>query len=294
MLNSKVAKIKKLKGSSKKFRWTPFAVFFFVLFAIEAATLIGSLVWTFLNALKDRHEYMENCISLPKDWLFNNFIRAFEQLSASGKNIFVMFYNSLWLSILGPTIGIATQAMASYVMSKYKFPGKNIIWGIMITTMIIPIDGSTASSYRMYQILGIYNSPLFLVTSVTGLGGSMMMIAAFNGVSRTYAEAAFMEGAGHFRVFWQIMLPQIFGLLSALWITSFIGSWNNYMGPLMWLPDYITLSTGLYIYQEENIRSLDTPVLFAGALLCMIPVVTLFIIFQDKLMNLSFGGGIKG
>lgn len=294
MLNSKVTKIKKLKGLSKKFYWTPFAVLFFTLFAIEALTLIGALVWTFLNALKDRHEYMENCISLPKDWLFNNFIRAFEQLSASGKNVFVMFYNSLWLSILGPTIAIATQAMASYVMSKYKFPGKNIIWGIMITTMIIPIYGSTASSYRMYQVLGIYNSPLFLVTSVTGLGGSMMMIAAFNGVSRTYAEAAFMEGAGHFRVFWQIMLPQIFGLISALWITSFIGSWNNYMGPLMWLPDYITLSTGLYIYQEENIRSLDTPVLFAGALLCMIPVVTLFIIFQDKLMNLSFGGGIKG
>ena len=113
-------------------------------------------------------------------------------------------------------------------------------------------------------------------------------------MSKTYTEAAFIEGAGHFRIFWQIMLPQVLGLLSALWIMGFIGEWNNYMRPIMYLPSFVTLSTGLYLYQKENERTLDIPLLFAGALVCLLPVLALFVAFQDKFINLSFGSGVKG
>ncbi len=266
----------------------------FVLFSAYAITIVGSLGWSFLNSLKERMEYIENVVKLPKKWLFSNYVKAFNVLSANGKNAVEMLINSIWLSLLPPTISLLTGAMASYVMSKYKFPGRSLIWGIMITLMIIPIYGTGSATYKLYRQLGIYDSPLLLITSVTGLGGSIMLIAAFDGVSTTYMEAAFLEGAGHFRIFWQIMFPQVTGLLSALWITSFIGSWNDYMRALMFLPSYPPLSTGLYIYQIEQNRKLNTPILFAGSLMCAVPAVTLFIIFQDKFLNMSFGGGIKG
>ncbi|MBQ5927001.1 MAG: carbohydrate ABC transporter permease [Clostridia bacterium] len=289
MWTTKKEKTVKLKKDAMFVR-----VFGFILFALYSVTILGSFVWSFINSLKGRMEYIESVVKLPQKWLFSNYLTAFKVLSANGKNALEMLGNSLWLSVLPPTINLLTASMASYVMSKYKFPGRSLIWGIMITLMIIPIYGSGSATYKLYRQLGIYDSPLYLITSVTGLGGSIMMIAAFDSVSTAYMEAAFLEGAGHFTIFWKIMLPQISGLLCALWIMSFIGRWNDYMSALMFLPSYPPLSSGLYIYQVEQNRKLNTPILLAGSLMCAIPAVALFMIFQDKFLNLTFGGGIKG
>ncbi len=282
------------KPYKKKRRFSVYELIGFIVFGVYTLLLLGPIFWTFLNSLKTRLEYLESVVALPKQWLFSNYIQAFKVLSAGGKNVFVMLINSMWLAVAQPTISILTASMASYVMSKYKFPGRHVIWTTMIVMMIVPIYGSGASVYKMYQALNMYDSPLILLASITGLGGSMMIIAAFDGVSKTYMEAAFIEGAGHFRIFWKIMFPQVTGLLFALWIMAFIGAWNDYMGPIMYLPSFVTLSSGLYIYQVEQARKLNTPVLFAGALMCIVPVVTLFIVFQDKFINLSYGSGIKG
>ena len=286
--------MKKQKSGIVEKKWTPYSVVMFIVLVVYAATLFGVLVWAFLTSLKDRIEYIRDAVALPKDWLFSNYIRTFRELSAGGKNIFVMFGNSLWLSILPPTINLFTAAMASYAMAHYKFPGRGLIWAIMIFMMTLPIMGNSAAVYKMYLRLGMYNSPLILLRNITGLGGSLMLIAAFTGISKTYAEAAFLDGAGHFTVFFRIMLPQAMGVILALWTMSFITSWNDYMTPIMYLPDYTPITTGLYIYQKETERVLDVPILFAGSLMVLIVPVVMFACFQDKFMSLSFGGGIKG
>lgn len=286
--------MKKQKSGIVEKKWTPYSVVMFIVLVVYAATLFGVLVWAFLTSLKDRIEYIRDAVALPKDWLFSNYIRTFRELSAGGKNIFVMFGNSLWLSVLPPTINLFTAAMASYAMAHYKFPGRGLIWAIMIFMMTLPIMGNSAAVYKMYLRLGMYNSPLILLRNITGLGGSLMLIAAFTGISKTYAEAAFLDGAGHFTVFFRIMLPQAMGVILALWTMSFITSWNDYMTPIMYLPDYTPVTTGLYIYQRETERVLDVPILFAGSLMVLIVPVVMFACFQDKFMSLSFGGGIKG
>lgn len=286
--------MKKQKSGIVEKKWTPYSVVMFIVLVVYAATLFGVLVWAFLTSLKDRIEYIRDAVALPKDWLFSNYIRTFRELSAGGKNIFVMFGNSLWLSVLPPTINLFTAAMASYAMAHYKFPGRGLIWAIMIFMMTLPIMGNSAAVYKMYLRLGMYNSSLILLRNITGLGGSLMLIAAFTGISKTYAEAAFLDGAGHFTVFFRIMLPQAMGVILALWTMSFITSWNDYMTPIMYLPDYTPITTGLYIYQKETERVLDVPILFTGSLMVLIVPVVMFACFQDKFMSLSFGGGIKG
>lgn len=287
------------KANAKRVKWTTGQKVIIVLgtliFGIYGLSLIFALGWTVLASLKTDAEFSASSLAFPQQWKISNYIRAFKLLAIGNTNLVEMLYNSLWLSILRPTINLFTAAMASYVMAKYKFPGRSLIWGIMVTLMIIPIYGSTASQYQMYRLLGIYNSPLLLVTAICGIGGNMMLIATFEGVSTTYMEAAFIDGAGHFKVFFTIMLPQVTGLISALWIMSFISSWNDYMMSIMFLPDYLTLATGLYRFRNQTqSRGKDIPVLFAGVVLCMIPAITLFITFQDKFLNLNFGGGIKG
>ncbi|MBQ4268410.1 MAG: carbohydrate ABC transporter permease [Clostridia bacterium] len=179
-------------------------------------------------------------------------------------------------------------------MAHYKFPGRTLIWNIMIFMMTMPIMGNAAATYKMYLRLGMYNSPFILIREVANIGGSLLVIAAFQGISKTYAEAAFLDGAGHFTVFFRVMLPQAMGVLLALWTMDFIRCWNDYMTPIMYLPDFTPITTGLYIYQKETERVANVPILFAGALMVLVVPITMFACFQDKFMSLSFGGGIKG
>lgn len=143
------------KPYKKKRRFSVYELIGFIVFGAYTLLLLGPLFWTFLNSLKDRMEYLESSVALPTKWLFSNYIQAFKVLSAGGKNVFVMLFNSAWMSIAKPTVNILTASMASYVMSKYKFPGRNVIWTTMIVMMIIPIYGSGASIYKMYQALAM-------------------------------------------------------------------------------------------------------------------------------------------
>lgn len=285
---------RKISSGMVQKKWSWDRVLVFILFTLYSATLVGAVLWAFLTSLRDKFEYAETAVALPTKWLFSNYAEAFTELEKSGKSVVTMLTNSAWLSMLPPTINLATASMAAYVMAKYKFPGRDLIWAIMIIMMVLPIMGTGAATYKLYRALGLYNSPLYLITSITSLGGGMMIIAAFKGVSKTYGEAAFIEGCGHFRVFVQIILPQISGLLTALWITSFIDHWNDYMTALMYLPAYVPITTGLYIYQIECGRMMNVPILFAGSLMVLIIPAILFVIFQDKFNEMNFGGGIKG
>ena len=288
-----IKKVKKNSGAVGA-RWTPYSIVVGLIILLYSASLFGAIGWAFLTSLKGRIEYVRDPLSLPKDWLFSNYVDAFKQLSARGNNIFIMFGNSLWLSVLPPTITLLTSAMASYVMAHYKFPGRTLIWNIMIFMMTMPIMGNAAATYKMYLRLGMYNSPFILIREVANIGGSLLVIAAFQGISKTYAEAAFLDGAGHFTVFFRVMLPQAMGVLLALWTMDFIRCWNDYMTPIMYLPDFTPITTGLYIYQKETERVANVPILFAGALMVLVVPITMFACFQDKFMSLSFGGGIKG
>ena len=152
-------------GGVKKM-WTPFSIVMLVILIIYSLSLFGTLFWALMTALKGKTEYMRDPLGMPKDWLFSNFMTAVNELSASGKSVPTMLFNSLWLAVLPPTINLFTAAMASYVMAHYKFPGRGVIWGIMIFMMTLPIMGNAAAVYKMYFRLGMYDSPLILIKSI--------------------------------------------------------------------------------------------------------------------------------
>jgi len=290
--------MEKMKKQSKsgivEKKWTVGKTVMFVVLILYSLSFVFVISWAFLTTMKTKIEYLYSAVALPERISFENYVKAFTELEASGKGMLTMLFNSLWLSVLPPTINLLTAAMASYVMAQYKFPGRDLIWTIMVVMMVLPILGTSSANYKLVLNTGMYNSPLFLLKSITGLGGSMFLIASFKGVSKTYKEAAFLEGAGHFRIFFQIMLPQISATLTALWIMQFIAKWNDAMTAIMYLPDYTPISTGIYIYQKETERKINIPILFSAALMVIVPPLLLFSMFQEKFMSLSFGGGIKG
>ena len=286
-----------MKALYKKFKKLKiFEVVLFIILSIYAFSLVIPLVWAFLSALKSQIEYSTfNVNGLPEKWLFSNFALAFTELNVNGSNLFVMIFNSVWYTAGGVLIGMMVSAMVAYVTAKYEFPGRRILYGIALVIMMIPIVGSTPSQYRLYSQLGILDSPAFLVTFASGFGFNFLVLYAyFRSLPWSFAEAAFIDGAGHVKVFFQIMLPQALSTIGALAIVSAITAWNDSGGPLLFLKSYPTLASGLYMFQVMTTRNLNMPVLYAGLLMSAVPMLILFTFFSNKIMDMSLGGGLKG
>lgn len=286
--------MKALYQKSKKLKIIE--VVLFIILSIYAFSLVIPLVWAFLSALKSQIEYSTfNVNGLPEKWLFSNFALAFTELNVNGSNLFVMIFNSVWYTVGGVLIGMMVSAMVAYVTAKYEFPGRKILYGIALVIMMIPIVGSTPSQYRLYSQFGILDSPAFLVTFASGFGFNFLVLYAyFRSLPWSFAEAAFIDGAGHVKVFFQIMLPQAASTIGALAIVSAITAWNDSGGPLLFLKSYPTLASGLYMFQVMTTRNLNMPVLYAGLLMSAVPMLILFTFFSNKIMDMSLGGGLKG
>ena len=122
----------------------------------------------------------------------------------------------------------------------------------------------------------------------------LIYYATFESLSWSYAEAALIDGANEFQVFFKAMLPQVKPIMVTLILMGFIAKWNDYMSPMLYLPEMPTLSLGLFRYRTIVERSGNYPILFAGLMLCMLPILIIFAIFQDAMMENMSIGGLKG
>ncbi len=287
------AEQKQQSNSERGFLITKIIVFVF--FAIYAFTLFYAILWAFNASLKTSTEYDDNMNAITKSWAFSNYAEAFKAVQVDGKNMIVMFINSLWYACGGAALQVIASAIVAYVVAKYKFPGRGFLYGMALVTMMIPIVGSFPSQYRVYKLLGILDTPMLLVTKFAGFGFNFIVLYSFfKTLSWTYAEAAFIDGASHLRVFFNIMLPMSLPVMGSLFLVATMQLWNNYMEPILFLQSYPTLMSGLYIFQLQSTRHMNYPVLFAGLLLSVIPPIILFVSFQNTIMNSMNVGGIKG
>ena len=267
------------------------------LFVIYSITILLPFVWMILSTLKAPMDYQLNKFALPKEWLFSNYKSAFYTLvdETTDTSMFEMLFNSLWWSLGGGFLTTATSTLLAYAIAKFKFRGRNLIYGTALFTMLLPIYGTMPANMVLLNDLKLYNSPLILITCCAGFGGDFIMLyAVFKSVSWSYAEAAYIDGANHFKVFFSIMLPMAITPVLALYIMSVMSRWNDYMTCILYFPDWPTIPAGLFSYQIVHQRDANMPVLFAGLLLCMIPPLILFIALQNKLSSLTISGGLKG
>ena len=169
----------------------------FLIFAFFAGTLVYALIWAIASSLKDPVEYIvDKNTFLPKEWLFGNYLEAFELLNVRGHNVLEMFINSIWLTLGQSLISAAVCTTTAYIMSKYEFVGKKVMNVVILASMMVPLYGSQAATMKLYLRTGMYNSPLILLASASGVGSMFLILRSyFKGVSWEYAEAAQLDGA---------------------------------------------------------------------------------------------------
>ena len=271
----------------------------FIFFVMYTASIILPFVWVFISSFKDGMEFADitrSSFLLPQEWLFSNWSLCFSVLEVNKTSFFGMLFNSVWYVAVGGAISIFFEAIVTYVVSKYNhFKITKILYALVIFFLTFPVMGKTSASYKILYGIGIADTPWYVILlSMSGMGNFLILVAAWDGVSDSYAEAARIDGAGHYIILFKIMLPMIKGTLVALSILTFISKWNAYDNILMFLPSYPTLATGLYLFNSVTTRMANIPVYFCGVLLSIIPTLTVFIIFSDTIMKNVTAGGIKG
>lgn len=269
---------------------------FFAIFVIYAITLIFPFVWCLMNTFKSKFEFLDNVWALPGGFNMTNWAKGFTIRANTGVNLFGMFGNSL-IFVVGCTgLSMFSSAVTAYVVSKYRFPGRSFIYTFAIIIMMIPSIGSLAATYKLFISLKLYNTYLgILITSLGGFGSSFLLLYGyFKNISWSYAEAAFVDGAGQFRTFFVIMMPMALPALGAVGILQAIGVWNDFFTIYMYAPELTTIAVGLQ-YLVDTLKSTgDYPLLFSVMILSIIPIIVIFIIFQKTIMENTAVGGLKG
>ena len=272
---------------------------FFIIFVVYAITLVLPMLWTAYNSLKDPRSYNENPFNIPAvgEMQWENYVKIFDKSSMTVSIPFAIF-NTLWRTIGSVSLGIFFTACTSYVVCKYARNHRwlNWIYAFVVTIMIIPTLGSTATSYNLiHNELQIANKPwLMWLTWCSGIGfGFLMLYSAWKSLSWSYAEAAFMDGASHFQTFVKVMFPMVKPIMSALFVVNFISGWGEYMDTILYMDEWPSLGYMIYALQKQA-RYFGMPLYFAVIVIAMIPTIAVFIAFQETIMKNMTTGGLKG
>lgn len=266
-----------------------------IIFFGYTVTLFYPVFWTVINSLKSSKEFFKNIYGLPQTVIFENYVEAFK-IKVGQANILQMFGNSMIITFAALFIALLECAMTGYIFSMYKFPGSQFIYNLMLLVTLIPLAGSLPSLYRFYVQTGLYDTRVGVILIYTGGFGNafFIMYNFYETVSWSYGEAAMIDGASDWQIFFRVMLPQSMGMLFALATSSFMGIYADYTNPYMFLKSNPTLAVGITNLAASMQSRGRYPVAFAAMLISCIPTWIFYALTSSKLYNLKIDSGIKG
>lgn len=252
--------------------------FNFILLAIGSVMMIAPLFWMVSTSLKSLEEiYLGDFTFIPQDVQFSNYVEIFNIVPFGN-----YFLNSTVITIIVVVANVFVNAMIAYGFSKIKFKGRNVIFLIVISTMMLPGFVTLIPQYVIYANLGLVNTyyPLIIPALLGSAFNIFLLRQFFKGIPDSYIEAAKLEGANHFQIFIRIALPMIKPALLTVAIFSFNGVWNDFLGPLLYLNDesLYTLQLGLQVFQGQS--STQWNYLMVGSIIVLAPVILLFFFLQ--------------
>lgn len=278
----------------------------FIILAVYVLVFFFLFAWGFLNSFKGQYDdgfgYYFDKISLPKIWHFSNYIEVIANLeieiNAVKYSVLEMLLNTVLYTIGTAFVSTLVPCIVAYLIATYnKFAFSKIVYAFVIITMILPIVGATPSVIQVLQFFNYYDTIwgmwLFNMNFLVGMH-FLVFYDAFHGLSKTYKEAAEIDGASQFRIMVSIMIPLVKNIFITVFILRFIAYWNDYQTPLLYMPNKPTIAYGIFLFffQSDNIYS-TVPMKLTAAFVVAIPIIILFCCCQKRIMGNLTVGGIK-
>jgi multiple sugar transport system permease protein len=229
---------------------------------------------------------------IPSRPTLNNFVRV---LNDPTLPVLRWFLNSMFASLSITALVLLLSSLAAYAFARLEFPGRNVIFFLLLTSLMVPGAVTLIPVFILLRNLNFLDSPHALIWPAgAGVGGIFLLRQHFQSIPKELEEAAVVDGANRFRVYWQICLPLVKGTLVALGIFTFLGSWNDLFWPLIVLSDrnHLTLPAGLAILGQGNYQ--QRGITMAAAVIASLPPFILYIIFQRQIVAGISTTGLAG
>jgi multiple sugar transport system permease protein len=278
-------------GRRKPFRAT---LLHTVLF-IASVLMIYPLLWMLSASFKPDTEIFNSTSLIPSTFSLDAYARGWTGLSVSFGTFFA---NSIVIAVLSIIGNLAACSLTAFAFSRLEFVGRRFWFGAMLLTMMLPYHVTLIPQYILFLNLGWVNTILPLVVPKFLAADAFfifLMVQFFRGIPKDLQEAAMIDGCGPWRIYWHIMLPLSVPVLATAAIFTFIWSWEDFLGPLVYLGDVrnYTVALGLRTFVDSQGQS-DWSAVFAMSNLVIVPVFLVFVFFQRFLIAGIATTGLKG
>jgi multiple sugar transport system permease protein len=263
------------------------------LFILLAALLfVAPVVLIFITAFKPDAEIIRFQGILPQQWTLEKFAEILgtpEEIP-----IFRWLFNSIFISSMVTLLVLTVSSMAAYGLARLKLPGGRMLFFLIIATLMIPGQILLVPVYLILNGLGWLDTPLALIVPAgAGAFGVFLLHQFFKGIPRDLEEAAAIDGCSKLGIFWHVILPLSKPALATLGIFTFIGSWNDFMGPLVFLDsvEKYTLPVGIALFQTSYYA--EYGLTLAASVICTAPVIIAFLLFHKHIIRGIAMSGLK-
>ncbi|MGH7861620.1 MAG: carbohydrate ABC transporter permease [Candidatus Dormibacteraceae bacterium] len=272
-----------------------------LLLTLVFAVIFGiPLFWALSSSLKEANQIL----LVPPQWIPNpvqwrNFIDVGQVVP-----FFLFIRNSFIVTISGTIGGVLSASLVAYGFAYFRFRGRNVLFVILLATMMLPQEVTLIPTYILFWKLGWLDSYKPLVVPLYFGGGAFSVFLFrqfFSTIPRDFAEASKIDGCGHFRFYWQILMPLSVPVLITDCILYFQSLWNDFLNPLIYLQttEKLTVSVGLLALQtslgtEAHTGKSTEQLLMAGAVMAMVPSLVIFFVLQRYFIKGVVLSGIKG
>jgi len=227
---------------------------------------------------------------LPSRVTFDHYVQLFSHL-----NLARAFANSLLVSGVGTLCVLITSSMAGYAFAKLQFPGREALFRLLLTAMLVPAQVGMLPLFLMLKSMGLVNSYAgVLVPWLASVFGIFLVRQYALAIPQDLLDSARLDGAGEGRVYWSVVLPNLAPVLATLAVFVFMSSWNDFLWPLVILSDerLYTLPVALASLVGEHVQ--DTELMMAGSVVTVLPVMLVFVVLQRWYIRGVMAGSVKG
>ena len=260
--------------------------------ALLSLTCIFPVVWLLYSSLKTPQEFAKSVVALPEQIQFDNYRAAFKTA-----NFDIFLWNSLRNSLISMLVIVLITFVMGYLLSRYRFRGRNLIYGTLLAGIMIPVHALMVPLFIQFKSLSILNRWFTLVPVYVAfeIPTSVFLIDGYlKGVSTDLEDAASIDGAGLLRTMFSIILPVCKPIMATVIILAFMHVWNEFPFAqiLISAKELKTVPVGLTYFTTDH--STDYTQLMAGLAMATLPVIVLYLAFYNKIMEGMMAGSIKG
>ena len=262
-----------------------------ILLILGCIVTLYPFIWMFLSSFKSSGMVMSLPPQFfPKQPTIENYKIIFSD------DVGLYFWNSSYIAILRTAFPVYTSVLLGYIFDKFKFKGKNAIFALFISTMMLPWIVTIIPLYNLFNIAGLLNSHIALILPFICSGYGIYLMKSFmHQVPLSLMESARIDGCGEFKIFNRIVFPLVTPAIAALGILLFLSAWDDYLWPLLVLNNekLFTLTVGLSRYAFKH-YFIDYGPVIAGSVISIVPVIVVYFIFQKNIVQGISLAGVKG